>query len=305
MDCTHLDEARPVLPGETEEPMSEQKPTPGPWQREGVTIFQLNEAGTNRWSALVQGRVSEISAKELYEIAEMMRSAPETAAELVEANGYAERLLKSIWPEHEYPRFKVCTDMLGKLTQLDHALGSRRVKLEETAAELARKVELLNRIRDWMLSCGVLPESDEEVPSVLRGMLQAAGTNAAELRRLQDLFRSLFEPGFGGGDELEVTFDSEANCWNGLWCGVRSAGNTCEEAAIATVSAVMMRRAAEMARAMKERDRLGERNKELLEALEAAQRALSNDPLGLSDFGDGRFTIEAIDAAIARAKEGA
>jgi hypothetical protein len=91
--------------------------------------------------------------------------------------------------------------------------------------------------------------------------------STAELARLQDLFRSLFEPGFGGGDELEVTFDSEADCWNGLWCGIRSAGNTCEEAAIATVSAVMMHRSAELARAMKERDHLRERNKELLAVL--------------------------------------
>jgi hypothetical protein len=73
-------------------------------------------------------------------------SAKETAAELAEANGYAERLLRSIWPAETHPRFEPCLDMTGKLTQLDHALGSRRVQIEETAAELAKHETRLKHI---------------------------------------------------------------------------------------------------------------------------------------------------------------
>jgi hypothetical protein len=82
----------------------------------------------------------------LCEIATRISAAQETAAELVEANAYAARLLKSIGPAEQFPSFEVCIDIVGKLTQLDHALGSRRVYFERSAAELARAMKERDRL---------------------------------------------------------------------------------------------------------------------------------------------------------------
>ena len=84
--------------------MSETKHTPGKWQRDGMTVYALNEGGVNRFSMLVQGGFATWEARRYYgdrtEMAELeenaiLASAAPDMLAAVRANyawTYAERL---------------------------------------------------------------------------------------------------------------------------------------------------------------------------------------------------------------------
>ncbi|MFO5941179.1 hypothetical protein ACLBSY_30000 [Pseudomonas aeruginosa] len=69
--------------------MSKQSHTPGPWYRDGTTVYALNPQNFNRFSAQIHG--AHTPKSELEAVAQLMQAAPE----LLEALEYAANRLNS------------------------------------------------------------------------------------------------------------------------------------------------------------------------------------------------------------------
>ncbi|HCT6924805.1 hypothetical protein IPC1132_10920 [Pseudomonas aeruginosa] len=69
--------------------MSKQSYTPGPWYRDGTTVYALNPQNFNRFSAQIHG--AHTPKSELEAVAQLMQAAPE----LLEALEYAANRLNS------------------------------------------------------------------------------------------------------------------------------------------------------------------------------------------------------------------
>lgn len=72
----------------------------------------------------------------------------ELARKHAEAQGYADRLLRSIWPEDKFPAFQPLSDMLGMLTQLDHAFGSAQHLQMQMQAELKAALAVAKQLAE-------------------------------------------------------------------------------------------------------------------------------------------------------------
>jgi hypothetical protein len=126
-------------------------------------------------------------------------------------------------------------------------------------------------------------------------------------------FETMLEIGFAGtGHEvpspnvLLVSFDEESQSWVGQWFEVLSAGETREEAIVATISAVIMRRTQALRRALEEIISIaaGARYKARLSGIprfvemgELARLALGLDkegtkPRATSNFNSAVWTVE-------------
>jgi hypothetical protein len=107
------------------------------------------------------------------------------------------------------------------------------------------KCEALKRISDLQLtSLGMTCVDRDKLKHEVR-----------DLNKKLAMFESMLEIGFAGaGHEvpgpnvLSVSFDEESESWVGQWFGILSAGETREEAIVATVSAVVMQLNAERCR---------------------------------------------------------